>query len=179
MDTVKDLAQIYTNLKLAQAGSRAAKKAAKGYAGVKVAKAGGRRLPGVVLGSAAIAGLVAFLRKRNRQPPGYQPVPSTANPSSVPPAEPVAPPAPGGSQPASPPASTQSPSAETAGEAAETPGSAQARESFPLGSSVTAESEPSAGSAGAPKSGTTTAAAKERVEGAPEGGDAAAGEDRA
>jgi hypothetical protein len=136
MDTVKDLAQIYMNLTLAQAGSRAAKKAAKGYAGVKVAKAGGRKLPGAVLASAAIAGLVAFLRKRNRQPPGYQPAPSTANPSSVPPAEPTAPAATGA---------------------------------------------PPSGAAGAPKSGTTTAAAEERAESSPEavGGDSGAGPDQA
>ena len=42
LDTAKDLAQIYTTLKLSQAGGRAAKKAAKGYAGVKGAK-GGRK----------------------------------------------------------------------------------------------------------------------------------------
>jgi hypothetical protein len=43
LDTVKDLAQIYTTLKLSQAGGRAAKTAAKGYAGVKAAK-GSRKL---------------------------------------------------------------------------------------------------------------------------------------
>jgi hypothetical protein len=77
LDTVKDLAQIYTTLKLSQVGPSAARRAAKGYAGVKTAKTGGRglrRVAGIVLAPVAIGALVAFLKKRNQEPPGYQPV---------------------------------------------------------------------------------------------------------
>ena len=76
LDTVKDLAQIYTTLKLSQVGPSAARRAAKGYAGVKAAKTGGRglrRVVGIALAPIAIGGLVAFLKKRNQEPPGYQP----------------------------------------------------------------------------------------------------------
>lgn len=77
LDTVKDLAQIYTTLKLSQVGPRAARRAAEGYAGVKAARPGGRglrRVAGIVLAPVAIFGLVAFLKKRNQEPPGYAPV---------------------------------------------------------------------------------------------------------
>jgi hypothetical protein len=86
LDTVKDLAQIYTTLKLTQVGPRAARRAAKGYAGVKAAKAGGRgarRVVGIALAPIAIGGLVAFLKKRNQEPP-YQPVPSPMPEASEP-----------------------------------------------------------------------------------------------
>jgi hypothetical protein len=76
LDTVKDLAQIYTTLKLSQVGPSAARRAAKGYGGVKAAKSGGRglrRVAGVALAPIAIGALVAFLKKRNQEPPGYQP----------------------------------------------------------------------------------------------------------
>ena len=72
LDTVKDLAQIYTTLKLSQAGGRAAKKAAKGYAGVKAAK-GGRKVAGPRPGARwAITALVAFLKKRNQRADGLR-----------------------------------------------------------------------------------------------------------
>src|SRR5829696_8915161 len=86
LDTVKDLAQIYTTLKLSQAGGRAAKKAAKGYAGVKAAKGGGKLLR-PALAALGIGGLVAFLKKRNRQPTGYEP-PVGSSPGSTPSAYP-------------------------------------------------------------------------------------------
>jgi hypothetical protein len=171
LDTVKDLAQIYTTLKLSQAGGRAAKKAAKGYAGVKAAK-GGRRLAGPVLAAVGIGALVAFLKRRNRQPTGYEPPVASSpgsNPSayaagsdvtaattstgSAPAGEPEAPTGPSGS-------GTASSSGGNGGAADDTdlaPGSTPGRESFPLGSSVSAEEQAPAGSAGAPKSGTTRA----------------------
>src|SRR5215217_1898925 len=86
LDTVKDLAQIYTTLKLSQAGGKAAKKAAKGYAGVKAAK-GSRKVAGPFLAALGIGALVAFLKKRNRQPTDYEP-PTGSSPGSTPSAYP-------------------------------------------------------------------------------------------
>jgi hypothetical protein len=180
LDTVKDLAQLYTTLKVSQAGGRAAKKAAKGYAGVKAAK-GGRKVVGPALAAIGIGGLVAFLKKRNRQPTGYEPPPGsspgstpsaypsgsdvTPQPSSGPapagePEAPTGPPATGATEP-SPGEGGGGPQASGAGEGAATTdldaGSIRGRESFPLGSSVSAEESAPAGSAAAPKSGTTEA----------------------
>ena len=171
LDTVKDLAQIYTTLKLSQAGGKAAKKAAKGYAGVKAAKGGGKLLR-PALAALGIGGLVAFLKKRNQQPTGYEP-PVGSSPGSTPSAY-----ASGagagtgtgtgtGSSPASPaptdaaPTTPPQPSGGGLSEEPETtdlePGSVPGRESFPLGSSVSTEDETPAGSPGAPKSASTEA----------------------
>jgi hypothetical protein len=159
LDTVKDLAQIYTTLKLSQAGGRAAKKAAKGYAGVKAAK-GGRKVVGPVLAAVGIGALIAFLKRRNRQPTGYEaPVASSpgSNPSAYAAGSDVTAATPStGSAPAGEP---EAPTGPAAGGTATNPapGSTPGRESFPLGSSVSAEERAPAGSAGAPKSGTTRA----------------------
>lgn len=155
LDTVKDLAQIYTTLKLSQAGGRAAKTAAKGYAGVKAAK-GSRKLARPLLGAAGIVALVVFLKRRNRQPTGYEP-PVASSPGSNPSAyasgsDVTAPTASTGSGPAGEPEAPTGPSGTTTDLSA---GSTPGRESFPLGSSVSAEERARAGSAGAPKSGTT------------------------
>jgi hypothetical protein len=161
LDTVKDLAQIYTTLKLSQAGGKAAKKAAKGYAGVKAAKGGGKVLR-PALAALGIGALVAFLKKRNRQPTGYEP-PVGSSPGSTPSAYPSG--AGPGSSPtapaptdAAPPTSPQ-PSGGGVGDEPETTdleaGSVPGRESFPLGSSVSTEEETPAGSPGAPKSAST------------------------
>jgi len=160
LDTAKDLAQIYTTLKLSQAGGRAAKKAAKGYAGVKAAK-GGRKVAGPVLGAVGIAALVAFLKRRNREPTGYEPPVASApdsNPSAYASGSGVTAAATStGSAPAGEPEAPTGPAA--SGAAADlSAGSIPGRESFPLGSSVSAEEHAPAGSAGAPKSGTTRAA---------------------
>ena len=161
LDTVKDLAQIYTTLKLSQAGGKAAKKAAKGYAGVKAAKGGGKLLR-PALAAVGIGALVAFLKKRNQQPTGYEP-PVGSSPGSTPSAYPSgagtdsspAAPAPTDAAPPSPP----QPSGGGVSEEPETTdleaGSVQGRESFPLGSSVSTEDETPAGSPGAPKSAST------------------------
>jgi hypothetical protein len=163
LDTVKDLAQIYTTLKLSQAGGKAAKKAAKGYAGVKAAKGGGKVLR-PALAALGIGALVAFLKKRNQQPTGYEP-PVGSSPGSTPSAYPSG--AGTGSQPAAPaptdaaPAAPPQPSGGGVSEEPETTdleaGSVQGRESYPLGSSVSTEDETPAGSPGAPKSGSTEA----------------------
>ena len=170
LDTVKDLAQIYTTLKLSQAGGRAAKQAAKGYAGVKAAK-GGRKVAGPLLAAVGIGALVAFLKRRNRQPTGYEP-PVASSPGSNPSAyasgsdvtakttstgaapagEPEAPTGPSGGGDASLP--DREGAADTSDLKA---GGKPGRESFPLGSSVSAEEHAPAGSAGAPKSATTQA----------------------
>jgi hypothetical protein len=188
LDTVKDLAQVYTTLKLSQTGGRAAKRVAKGYAGVKAAKAGGKgvgKLARPLVAVAGIGALVAFLRRRNRQPSGYE-APSGSFPGATPSAYPSG----GGtdSTPAEPaPAPTETasagePEAPTGPSGTATPqpsggglsedpqttdlsaGSVPGRESFPLGSSVTAEEGTPAGSAGAPKSATTEAAPETGVQ---------------
>ena len=161
LDTVKDLAQIYTTLKLSQAGGKAAKKAAKGYAGVKAEKGGGKVLR-PALAAVGIGALVAFLKKRNQQPTGYEP-PVGSSPGSTPSAYPSgagtgsSPPAPAPTDAA--PASPPQPSGGGLSQEPETtdlePGSVQGRESFPLGSSVSTEDETPAGSPGAPKSAST------------------------
>jgi hypothetical protein len=160
LDTVKDIAQIYTTLKLSQAGGRAAKKAAKGYAGVKAAK-GSRRVAGPVLGALGIAALIAFLKKRNREPTGYEP-PAGSSPGSTPSAYPSGSgvsaqttstePAPAGE-----PEAPTGPSGGAPGIEDLSAGSMPGRESFPLGSSVSAEEDAPAGSPAAPKSGSTQA----------------------
>jgi hypothetical protein len=158
LDTVKDLAQIYTTLKLSQAGGRASKKAAKGYAGVKAAE-GGRKVAGPVLGALGIAALVAFLKRRNREPTGYEP--PVASPDSNPSAYAsgsgvTAATTSTGSAPAGEPEAPTGPAA--SGAATDlSAGSIPGRESFSLGSSVSAEEHAPAGSAEAPKSGTTRA----------------------
>ena len=157
LDTVKDLAQIYTTLKLSQVGGRAAREAAKGYAGVKAAK-GGRKVAGPVLAAVGIGALVAFLKRRNRQPTGYEPPvapPPGSNPSAYASGSDVtAATTSTGSGPAGEP---EAPTGPTAGGTATdlSAGSTPGRESFPLGSDVSAEERAPAGSAGAPKSGTT------------------------
>ena len=116
LDTVKDVAQIYTTLKLTQAGPRAARRAAKGYAGVKAAKTGGRglrRIVGIALAPVAIAGLVAFLKKRNQEPPGYQPAPPMPEAS-----EPRFHTAPAMGEPAAPKSGSSSASPDEPGDAA-------------------------------------------------------------
>jgi hypothetical protein len=113
LDTVKELAQIYTTLKLSQVGPRAARRAAKGYAGVKTARTGGRglrRVAGIALAPIAIGGLVAFLKKRNQEPPGYQP--ATTTPESSEPSEPRFQTAPAMGEPAAPKSGTSSASPE-------------------------------------------------------------------
>ena len=123
LDTVKDLAQIYTTLKLAQVGPRAARRAAKGYAGVKAAKTGGRgrrRVVGIALAPIAIGGLVAFLKKRNQEPPGYQPA-APASPPTPESSEPRFQSAPAMGEPGAPKSGTSSSSPqEPAGDAAGT-----------------------------------------------------------
>lgn len=167
LDTVKDLAQIYTTLKLSQAGGKAAQKAAKGYAGVKAAKGGGKLLR-PALAALGIGALVAFLKKRNQQPTGYEP-PVGSSPGSTPSAYPSG--AGTGSSPAAPPPTDAAPPSGPAGATPPQPsggglseepettdleaGSVQGRESFPLGSSVSTEDETPAGSPGAPKSAST------------------------
>lgn len=142
LDTVKDLAQIYTTLKLSQAGGKAAKKAAKGYAGVKAAK-GGRRLAGPVLAGLGITALVAFLKKRNREPTGYEP-PAGSSPGSTPSAYPS------GSGVTAETTSTQpAPAGEPEAPSGPSDGAP--------GSSVSGEEDAPAGSPAAPKSGSTQA----------------------
>ena len=162
LDTVKDLAQIYTTLKLSQAGGKAAKKAAVGYAGVKAAK-GSRKVVGPALAAVGIAGLVGFLKKRNRQPTGYEPPVSQTPPpapapapteTAAPVAEPEAPSGPAGTATPQPSGGGVSSEPETSDLDA---GSIEGRESFPLGSSVSGEDETPAGSPGAPKSASTEA----------------------
>ncbi len=131
LDTVKDLAQIYTTLKLSQVGPSAARRAAKGYGGVKAAKSGGRglrRVAGVALAPIAIGALVAFLKKRNQEPPGYQP--AAPGPEAGEPSEPRFQTAPAMGEPGAPKSGTSSASSEeaagdtagtTAGEAGDSP----------------------------------------------------------
>jgi hypothetical protein len=127
LDTVKDLAQIYTTLKLSQVGPSAARRAAKGYAGVKAARTGGRglrRVAGIALAPIAIGGLVAFLKKRNQEPPGYQP--AAPGPEAGEPSEPRFQTAPAMGEPGAPKSGTSSASSEeaagdTAGEAGDSP----------------------------------------------------------
>src|SRR5215212_2547992 len=161
LDTVKDLAQIYTTLKLSQAGGKAARKAAKGYAGVKAAKGGGKVLR-PALAALGIGALVAFLKKRNQQPTGYEP-PVGSSPGSTPSAYPSG--AGTCSSPTAPPptdAAPPTPPQPSGGGVSDEPettdlegGSGPGRESFPLGSSVSSEEETPAGSPGAPKSAST------------------------
>jgi hypothetical protein len=165
LDTVKDLAQIYTTLKLSQAGGKAAKRAAQGYAGVKAAK-GGRKIAGPALAALGVAALIGFLKRRNREPTGYEP-PVSQEPATEPapaPTEAAAPAA----EPEAPsgPASTATPQPSGGGISSEPEtsdleaGSVEGRESYPLGSSVSAEDETPAGSPGAPKSASTEAGAE-------------------
>jgi hypothetical protein len=123
LDTVKDLAQIYTTLKLARVGPSAARRAAKGYAGVKAAKTGGRglrRVAGIALAPVAIGALVAFLKKRNQEPPGYQPAPPA--PEAGEPGEPRFQTAPAVGEPGAPKSGTSSASPqEPPGEQADAP----------------------------------------------------------
>jgi hypothetical protein len=135
LDTVKELAQIYTTLKLSQVGPRAAQRAAKGYAGVKAAKTGGRglrRVAGIVLAPIAIGGLVAFLKKRNQEPPGYQP--ATPAPES---GEPRFQTTPAMGEPAAPKSGTSSASPEEP--PGETPANAAAGDAGDTGAGDAAE----------------------------------------
>jgi hypothetical protein len=67
LETLQKAAKVYTSLKIAQAGPKAARAAAKGYAGVRAARTGGRvagKVVKVVAVPAAVAGGVVLWRKR-------------------------------------------------------------------------------------------------------------------
>jgi hypothetical protein len=111
LETAQSAMKVYTSLKVAQAGPRAAKRFAQGYVAARGARAGGRGLARVgrfaALPAGAAAGFVLFKRVTRGNPVRDSPPKGFA-----PPATPSAPPvsmggnAPGAGQPGAPKSGT-------------------------------------------------------------------------
>jgi hypothetical protein len=101
LETAQSALKVYTSMKVAQAGPKAAKQVAKGYAGMKATKAGGRgaaRLAKLAAIPAAIAGVAVIVKKRS----GSAGEPAVFDAPVAPSPPPVAPPPPPAGDEASP-----------------------------------------------------------------------------
>lgn len=92
LETAQSAMKVYTSLKVAQAGPKAAKQVAKGYSAARRAKVGGRTVARIgrfaVVPAGAAAGFVAF-RRMTRGAPVLESPPRGFAPPSMPETPPV------------------------------------------------------------------------------------------
>ena len=86
LETLQSALKVYTSLKVAKAGPKAAKAVAKGYAGAKGAK-GGAKVARLLVVPALLAALVALVRRARRG--GAQEPAPTSDPATSPAPPPV------------------------------------------------------------------------------------------